>query len=157
MGVLDKFTSFLYKSDDNYVDEYEDDNDEFDFEPQQEVQVQGNKTNFLHKRQEKSASNVVNMNEGKTMNTGKTNVILQKVTKLEDVYKVADHLKENRIITLNLENCPDDVIQRVIDILYGVSYAIDGSFEKSADRAYIIAPRNVTVSGDIDSIESELD
>lgn len=157
MGMFDKFTSLIFKSDDNYVDEYEDENDNFDFEPQQNVPVQNNKTNFLHKRQEKSASNVVSMNEGKAMNTGKTNVILQKVTKLEDVYKVADYLKENRIITLNLENCPDDVIQRVIDILYGVSYAIDGAFEKSADRAYIIAPRNVTVSGDIDGAETELD
>ncbi|MBR6702152.1 MAG: cell division protein SepF, partial [Clostridia bacterium] len=39
--------------------------------------------------------------------------------------------------------------QRIIDVLYGVSYANDGDFKEIADRAYIITPNNVPVSGEL--------
>ena len=56
---------------------------------------------------------------------------------------------EKRIVILNLETCPNDVSQRIIDFLYGVAYANHGDFKKVAGRAYIITPYNVPVSGEL--------
>ncbi|MBO5859204.1 MAG: cell division protein SepF, partial [Clostridia bacterium] len=67
----------------------------------------------------------------------------------EEVGEVADILNDKRIVILNLETCPNDVSQRIIDFLYGVAYANHGDFRKIAGRAYIITPYNVPVSGEL--------
>ena len=68
---------------------------------------------------------------------------------IEEVGEVADILNEKRIVILNLETCPNDVSQRIIDFLYGVAYANHGDFKKVAGRAYIITPYNVPVTGEL--------
>lgn len=75
-------------------------------------------------------------------------VVLRKVSSVADVGAVADILKAGHIVVLNLENCNPDHVQRVIDILFGVSYAIDGTFKPIADKAFVITPYNVTVTAD---------
>ena len=62
---------------------------------------------------------------------------------------VADILNEKRIVILNLETCPNDASQRIIDFLYGVAYANHGVFKKVAGRAYIITPYSVPVTGEL--------
>lgn len=79
---------------------------------------------------------------------GDSQVVVKKVSGVSEVGSVADILKQGRIVVLNLEECPADAIQRVIDILYGVTYAIDGSFNPIAEKAFVITPYNVSVSSE---------
>lgn len=147
MNFKEKLQSWINVSDDNYIDgadqDYEDD---FDFQPNAEPRPQpAPKTQMFHS---KSNSNVVSINAQKPAST-KPRVVFQKIDRFEEVNKVADILKEKRIVVLNLETCPNDVAQRIIDVLYGVSYANDGEFKKVAGRAYIITPNNVPVTGEL--------
>lgn len=149
MSFMEKFKKFINVTDDDYVEGAEEGyEEEFDYTPQptQPAQPQAS-----HSKGEKSGSNVVNIGAGKG-NPGqatKPHVVFQKIDRFEEVGEVADILNEKRIVILNLETCPNDVSQRIIDFLYGVAYANHGDFRKIAGRAYIITPYNVPVSGEL--------
>ncbi len=150
MSFIEKFKKFINVTDDDYVDGAEEGyEDEFDFAPQQPTQSQPQQSSS--RGGDKSGSNVVNIGSGKS-NPGqasKPHVVFQKIDRFEEVGEVADILNEKRIVILNLETCPNDVSQRIIDFLYGVAYANHGDFKKIAGRAYIITPYNVPVSGEL--------
>ena len=150
MSFKDKIQSWINVTEDEpeIIDEG------FDFapgmsdpEPEEQPEVRPQKSAFT--RAKDRNSNVVNINSGKPAQTSKPRVVFQKIDRFADVNKVADILKTMRIVVLNLETCPNDEAQRIIDVLYGVSYANDGDFKKIADRAYIITPNNVPVSGEL--------
>lgn len=154
MGFKEKFKQFINVTDDDYIDSAEGDyNDDFDYTPsapeapataaRQTQRVRSEKTNT-------AANNVVNINSSKpAAGQPKPHVVFQKIDRFEEVGEVADILNDKRIVILNLETCPNDVSQRIIDFLYGVAYANHGDFKKVAGRAYIITPYNVPVSGEL--------
>ena len=149
MGFKEKIKQFISVSDDDYIESAEPAYaDDFDFEPapsarQQTQQVRNERTNS-------ASNNVVNINTSKpAAGQPKPHVVFQKIDRFEEVGEVADILNEKRIVILNLETCPNDVSQRIIDFLYGVAYANHGDFKKVAGRAYIITPYNVPVSGEL--------
>ena len=148
MSFKDKWQSWINSTDDGYVETADDDYDEsFDFRPDAEEQAQPVKSSPFHSRQDKS--NVVSINGPKAAPASKPRVVFQQIDSFDEVTKVADILKEKRIVVLNLETCPNTDAQRIIDVLYGVSYANDGDFKKVAGRAYIITPTNVPVTGEL--------
>lgn len=150
MGIFDKFSNWISATDESYVENQGDEfNEDFDYEPgQEETPVTSSRAPIFHSKSDKS-SNVVSINSPKPTPASKPKVVFQKIDRFEDVNKVADILKEKRIVVLNLESCPNAVAQRIIDVLYGVSYANDGEFKKVAGRAYIITPANVSVTGEL--------
>lgn len=150
MKLKDKLMKYINVTDDDYIDSAESDySDDFDFEPAQ-APAQESPRAASHSRSEKAnANNVVNINSSKASSQPKPHVVFQKIDRFEEVGEVADILNEKRIVILNLETCPNDVSQRIIDFLYGVAYANHGDFKKVAGRAYIITPYNVPVSGEL--------
>lgn len=153
MGFMDKFKQFINVTDDDYIDGDSGYTDDFDYAPaQQPAQAPAQQPVYNSRHHEKAASNVVNFNNAsKAAAPGqpKPHVVFQKIDRFEEVGEVADILNEKRIVILNLETCPNDVSQRIIDFLYGVAYANHGDFKKVAGRAYIITPYNVPVSGEL--------
>ena len=149
MSFKDKLKQFINVTDDDYIEGGEAGYaDDFDYAPAQPAQPQVQYA--TNSKSEKAASNVVNFNANKgSANQPKPHVVFQKIDRFEEVGEVADILNEKRIVILNLETCPNDVSQRIIDFLYGVAYANHGDFKKVAGRAYIITPYNVPVSGEL--------
>ena len=153
MGFKDKLKQFINVSDDDYIDgadnAYEDD---FDYSPAQPQAPAARQAQQARTERTTNAGsyNVVNINTPK-QNAGqpKPHVVFQKIDRFEEVGEVADILNEKRIVILNLETCPNDVSQRIIDFLYSVAYANHGDFKKVAGRASIITPYNVPVSGEL--------
>lgn len=157
MKLKDKLLKYINVTDDDYIDSAESDyNDDFDFEPEPAAPVQEpreTRHTASHSKSEKAApksNNVVDITSSKAASSQpKPHVVFQKIDRFEEVGEVADILKEKRIVILNLETCPNDISQRIIDFLYGVAYANQGDFKKVAGRAYIITPYNVPVSGEL--------
>ncbi len=154
MNLKDKLKQFINVTDDDYIDSAESDyTDDFDYEPSRPVAPETSKSQPSRTRAEKSApasNNVVNINSSKNTSVQpKPHVVFRKIDRFEEVGEVADVLNDKRIVILNLETCPNDVSQRIIDFLYGVAYANHGDFKKVAGRAYIITPYNVPVSGEL--------
>lgn len=153
LNLKEKLKQFINVSDDDYIESaepaYEDD---FDFEPTPAAAPAGRQTSHARTERTTNAStgNVVNINSSKpSAGQPKPHVVFQKIDRFEEVGEVADILNEKRIVILNLETCPNDVSQRIIDFLYGVAYANHGDFKKVAGRAYIITPYNVPVTGEL--------
>lgn len=155
MSLKDKLKQFINVTDDDYIESAETDyNDDFDFEPaRQSAPAERQQPERVRRERTSSASsnnNVVNINSSKASSSQpKPHVVFQKIDRFEEVGEVADILNEKRIVILNLETCPNDVSQRIIDFLYGVAYANHGDFKKVAGRAYIITPYNVPVTGEL--------
>lgn len=152
MGFKDKLKQFINVSDDDYIEDTENTyEDDFDYSPAPHVSASRQTQQARTERTTNAGSNnVVNINSPKqNMGQPKPHVVFQKIDRFEEVGEVADILNEKRIVILNLETCPNDVSQRIIDFLYGVAYANHGDFKKVAGRAYIITPYNVPVSGEL--------
>ncbi len=67
----------------------------------------------------------------------------------EEVRAMIDLLKENKIVVVNLEGLNVDVAQRIIDCISGSSYALDGKLEGVNDNIFILAPKDVEITGDL--------
>ena len=63
-----------------------------------------------------------------------------------DAKDIADCLKSNRPVIVNLQVADRDLQRRMIDFCSGVTYALSGEMEKVADEVFLLAPTNVKVS-----------
>ena len=69
-------------------------------------------------------------------------------SKFEEGPEIATHLINNKTVVLNLEDANRDTIIRLIDFLFGVTFAIEGKLKKVSTSTYIITPKNVEVDGE---------
>ncbi|MEG1743537.1 MAG: cell division protein SepF [Clostridia bacterium] len=69
-------------------------------------------------------------------------------TKFEDVTEIAEHLLAKRTVVLNLEDANKETIVRIIDFLFGVTFAIEGQLKRVSSSTYVITPKNVEVTGE---------
>jgi cell division inhibitor SepF len=67
-------------------------------------------------------------------------------TRFGDAKEIADCLKSNRPVIVNLQVADRDLQRRMIDFCSGVTYALSGEMEKVADEVFLLAPTNVKVS-----------
>ncbi len=67
-------------------------------------------------------------------------------TRFGDAKDIADCLKSNRPVIVNLQVAERDLQRRMIDFCSGVTYALSGEMEKVADEVFLLAPTNVKVS-----------
>jgi cell division inhibitor SepF len=63
-----------------------------------------------------------------------------------DAKEIADRLKDNRPVIVNLQMADRELQRRMIDFCSGVTYALSGEMEKVADQVFLLAPTNVKVS-----------
>ena len=139
MGLFDKVKSFINASEEEYI---EDPNTEGTglYEPRRQ-----SPDGFSYG----APSYAAPLREKDKVVDIRPHVVFKKLDRFEDVGAVADVLNEKRIVVLNLETCPPDVLRRVIDFLYGVAYANSGEIKRVAGKAYVITPYNVPVTGEL--------
>ena len=58
-----------------------------------------------------------------------------------DAQKVADSLKSEVPVIVNLQTAESDLAKRLIDFSSGLTYALDGSMQRVADRVFLLDPR----------------
>ena len=96
---------------------------------------------------------VVNMHRS----GAKPGIVLFRPGKFNDSSKAADELKANKAVIVNMENVDSALARRVVDFLSGTVYAMDGSIRKIAQAAYLFCPSNVEITGDLESLQSEVE
>ena len=146
MGMMDKLKQMVsIPSEDDYAEEFE--QNENDYYEEESQDISSKKTSLFSKPAKTSPSSSA---ESKQMQ-----VVLVKPSRFEDATSIADYLKDNKTVVLNLENANREVSRRLIDFLSGTSYAKGGNIKKVAHSTYIFTPNNVDVLGDL--ILDELD
>jgi cell division inhibitor SepF len=65
-----------------------------------------------------------------------------------DAQKVADKLRADMPVIVNLQSADSDLAKRLIDFSSGLTYGLGGTMQRVADRVFLLAPRSVSVSAE---------
>ncbi len=77
--------------------------------------------------------------------TQTSNVHVVMPERFKDAQKIADNVKANQPVIVNLQNVDRDLSRRMIDFCSGMTYVLGGSMEKVADQVFLVTPPNVEV------------
>ena len=65
-----------------------------------------------------------------------------------DAQQIADKLKSGVPVIINMQTADADLTRRLIDFASGLTYALDGSMQRVADRVFLLTPAAVRVSAE---------
>ena len=65
-----------------------------------------------------------------------------------DAQQIADRFKDQVPVILNLQSADGELSKRLIDFASGLTYALDGSMQRVADKVFLLTPRNVELSAE---------
>jgi cell division inhibitor SepF len=69
-------------------------------------------------------------------------------TSFNSAQEVADKLKINQPVIVNLQNVDRDLSRRIIDFASGLCYGVGGQMERVANQVFLLTPSNVEVSAE---------
>lgn len=69
-------------------------------------------------------------------------------TSFNHAQEVADKLKVNQPVIVNLQNVDRDLSRRIIDFASGLCYGVGGQMERVANNVFLLTPSNVEVSAE---------
>ena len=69
-------------------------------------------------------------------------------TSFNQAQEVADKLKVNVPVIVNLQNVDRDLSRRIIDFASGLCYGVGGQMERVANNVFLLTPSNVEVSAE---------
>ena len=163
MGVFDKFLNIMKLDDEDEYDEF----DEFDDDDYEE---EAPKKGLFGRKKEKDydydlEDAIVNETKVATKSTPKIaplpkrrtsgsgmEVCVIKPTTFEDAREVTETLLSGRAVVLNFEGLDVDLAQRIIDYTCGTCVAIDGNLRKISNYIFIVTPKSVDISGDLQDL-----
>jgi cell division inhibitor SepF len=76
----------------------------------------------------------------------KVHVILPRT--FNDAKQIADRFKAQIPVIVNLQGADTELSKRLIDFASGLTYALDGSMQRVADKVFLLTPRDVEVSAE---------
>ena len=153
MSLLDKIVGAFNVKDD-YDDDYEDDDylDEEEEEDEYEEEEEAPRKRFASRMSTAKSSVKNNITSIKSVKTKKDTsgreVLMFKPTVNEDINDIMDALMDDKTVVLNLEGASDSYAQKVIDMVSGCIYALEGRFLSVSSYIYIYAPKTVSLSKD---------
>ena len=69
--------------------------------------------------------------------------------------QIADHLKKNNTVVVNMKRVTPDQAKRIVDFLSGTVYALGGDLQKIGGGIFLCTPKNVNVEGAITDDEEK--
>ncbi len=82
------------------------------------------------------------------VDSGRVSVHLVLPRSFNDAQQIADKFKDSVPVILNLQSADNELSKRLIDFASGLTYALDGSMQRVADKVFLLTPRNVEVSAE---------
>ena len=162
MGLFDKIvnTFSLEEGDDGFYDE-----DDMDFiddeEEEEEPKSFFGRKNKKEEEDQPRKSKITPMRSSKKNRSdiSETEIEMFKPTpdakKLDaDICDIMDALMANRTVMLNLEGINSDQAEKVMHTVSGAAYALHGNMVKFSSFIFVVAPKNVMISGDAGSEET---
>jgi cell division inhibitor SepF len=96
---------------------------------------------------ETEKNNVNYVAEEKKSNNNK--MILLEPRAYSEAQQIADYLKANSAVVVNLKRVTPDQAKRIVDFLSGTLYAIEGNLQKLGGGIFLCAPGSIDVEGSI--------
>lgn len=162
MNVIDKFLDVMKLGGDDYDDDYDDyddyDNDYEDEKPKKGMFKRKREDDYDDYEDEASVKGkpqkVTPIRQAPRRQGNGMEVCVIKPTSFDDSREITETLLSNRTVVLNFEGLDVDVAQRIIDFTSGSCFAIGGNLQKVSGYIFLVTPRNVDISGDLQDILS---
>lgn len=84
-----------------------------------------------------------------THQTNENTMILLEPRAYSESQQIADYLKENSSVVVNLKRVTPDQAKRIVDFLSGTIYAIGGDLQKLGGGIFLCTPKSINVEGKI--------
>ena len=88
---------------------------------------------------------------------GAMEVCVIKPSSFDDVREITDTILSGRTVILNMEGIDMGLAQRIIDFMSGACYAVEGNLQKVANFIFVLTPRSIDISGDLQGLIEGLD
>lgn len=129
IGALKNFVGF--GTDEDY--------DEEDYYEDEDLEEESRKTQTF-----KRPSRVVPIGSGH----GNSKIKIVKPMSFDDSIKVADEIKERRLVIFDVGNMDGDEARRVVDFVAGAVYGLSGNIRRVSGGIFVAAPSNIDITGD---------
>jgi len=83
-------------------------------------------------------------------------IILLEPRAFSESQDIADYLKRNNSVVVNLKRVTPEQAKRIVDFLSGTLYAIDGGLQKLGGGIFLCTPSNVKTDGVIGEEENNV-
>ena len=77
---------------------------------------------------------------------GRVHLVVPK--SFNDAQAIADRFKVETPVIINLQSADADLSKRLIDFSSGLTYALEGSMQRIADKVFLLTPQHVEVSAE---------
>ncbi len=124
MSVFDSIKNFVLGEDEDYQPIYEE-------ETAQTVDVAEERRN----------------REVKIAATATVQIVLARPADFSEVKSIGDDLNNQKTVLLNLEQVKSEDAKRIMDFISGVAYANNATIKMTAQKTFVIMPKNVGFSG----------
>lgn len=163
MGVFDKFLNIMKLDDEEDYDDYDEyDDDDYEDEPQKKGFFKKKDKDYDYdledeivketKAVSKSGPAKVTSITRKRSGGNSMEVCVIKPTTFEDSREITETLLSGRAVVLNFEGLDVELAQRIIDYTCGTCVAIDGNLRKISHYIFIVTPKTVDISGDLQDL-----
>ena len=80
---------------------------------------------------------------------GKSKMILLEPRAYSESYQIIEQLKARNTVVVNLKRVTATQAKRIMDVLNGAAYAINGDIQKIGGGIFLCTPNNVNIQGKI--------
>ncbi len=89
---------------------------------------------------------------------GISKIVLCELSELDQIPEIVDSLRQEIPIVVNLRYAEPNLAQRLLDLLCGVVFALDGKIARIEEAIFLLTPPGVDIAADIDllSLDPEL-
>lgn len=146
--VFDKFKNLIIQDDEDYED---DEVFATDTHSSSTVSRTGSDytTSSVSSSYDNGANGMISALQGQGVH-----MILCEPKAYSESQEIADHLKLNKAVIINLQKISPEQAKRIIDFLSGTVYAIAGDIQKVGSNIFLCTPSIVGVSGKITDDET---
>lgn len=150
MGILNKIGDMIFGPEE-YAEETE--GLEFENEVKDEIKKDSKKDFFAPREESKRDDEILRSSgrKGKVVNITSTTqfkVVVLQPESFEEAREIADNLKSNKPVIVNLEKIEKEQARRMVDFVSGASYALGGDIQKISNMIFLVTPYNVGILGD---------
>ena len=87
--------------------------------------------------------------------SNKIQLVLVRPESFNDAPTIAANMLAKKAVVLNLEGVEKGLARRIVDFLYGCSFALDGTVKKVSQSTYVFCTHNMEVLGDLKNLQGE--
>lgn len=131
MSIIKSFRNFVGLGDEEDYDE--------DYYEEDEAEVEGEEVKTHFKRSPKVVS---------VSSAGGSRIRIIKPKDFNDSLRVADEIKANRLVIFDVGELDGEDARRVVDIVAGAAYGLEGNIRRVSGGIFVAAPRNIDITGD---------